>query len=174
MLIRTSPRGHRNVPVRSGHTAGKHPSAESIQTTQPHSVEGWARPVTRGSNTSSHTSMRRHQLLLVGLILNSVLADLCNQTTGTTGGCSGQSQECVESNLGVGGNCYCTGTCFLNGACTENLNAYCIFNTATDCSSISNSQCRYFGKLHACNTLTDTAQVTLRHIPIDRCAKSVT
>ena len=112
------------MPVRSGHTAGKHPSAESIQTTQPHSVEGWARPV-----TSSHTSMRRHQLLLVGLILNSVLADLCNQTTGTAGGCSGQSQECVESNLGVGGNCYCTGTCFLNGACTEIQNAYCIFNT---------------------------------------------
>merc|ERR1712086_414 len=73
--------------------------------------------------------MRRHQLLLVGLILNSVLADLCNQTTGTAGGCSGQSQECVESNLGVGGNCYCTGTCFLNGACTEMQNAYCIFNT---------------------------------------------
>ena len=89
---------------------------------------------------------RTTQLLLVSFILDSALAGVCNQTTGAAcvlGTCSGQNQECVGTIFGIGGNCYCKDTCFVNGACSATENAFCTFDTTTDCSSISNSQCGY-------------------------------
>ena len=71
----------------------------------------------------------------------------CHQATGiecSWGTCSGQNQECVGYIPFLSaGNCYCANTCLVNGACSDTENAYCTFNTTTDCDIISNPQCRY-------------------------------
>ena len=109
------------------------------------------RPATVQRRPATPAGMRRTtQLLLVSFILDSALAGVCNQTTGAA--CTlvfglpscGWNQECLGYIPFVStGNCYCKDTCFVNGACSTIENAFCTFDTTTDCSSISNSQCRY-------------------------------
>ena len=69
-----------------------------------------------------------------------------DQNTGTAciaGSCFAAGQHCVGFSLPwEAGSCYCTDTCFENGACVTG-NDYCNFTSSDDCGSITNVQCRH-------------------------------